>query len=60
MLFRFHSGGPEGRGVSPAAHLRGDKGALAAEATGLQGLEACSALCPDGAGLKTLCENLKL
>jgi hypothetical protein len=42
----------EGRGFSPAAELRRDLGALAPEATRLQGLKAHSTLRPEAAGLK--------
>jgi|GEM_PF-1703148 hypothetical protein len=44
--------GMEGRGFSPAAGLRRDSGALAPEATRLQGLKAHSTLRPAAAGLK--------
>jgi hypothetical protein len=42
----------EGRGFSPAVKLRRDLGALAPEATRLQGLKAHSTLHPEAAGLK--------
>ena len=42
----------EGGGFSPAAELGRDLGALAPEATWLQGLKAHPALRPEAAGLK--------
>ena len=47
----------EGRGFSPAAEFRRHLGALAPEATWLQGLKAHSTLRPEAAGLNRLRKN---